>query len=164
MLLTFYFVAVSILLLLTADTVYADSSWVWLTDTQPFALLPVATVLTITIEVVVIRYLSAARPFRRVLLVVTLANAVSFLLPYVILWLENQWYGSFSQILSSGPYYIVGGFYLLLTLILELPLTYGLLRGNTEHQRKLVFSIVLSNVLTTGMVALMERMLTAGHF
>ena len=47
-------VIISFLLCILPQTVYADSSWVWLTDMRPIFILPVAAVLTIVIETVVI--------------------------------------------------------------------------------------------------------------
>ena len=71
---------VSILLCIFPQTVYADSSWVWLTDMRPIYILPVAAVLTIAIETVVIWGICKPGSIWKVMWVALIANACSFLL------------------------------------------------------------------------------------
>ena len=156
---------VSILLCIFPQTVYADSSWVWLTDMRPIYILPVAAVLTIAIETVVIWGICKPGSIWKVMWVALIANACSFLLPYVVLYCESKAeIYSFSEMLDLGPNWIVGWLFLALTILFEMPIAYVLLKNQVESVKKLLITIVGVNVITTAMVAVIERMVTNGYW
>jgi hypothetical protein len=92
------------------------------------------------------------------------ANAASFLLPYAFLKADLSWYGTFEDILDSGPHYIVSGVFLLLTLLVEMPIVYNVLKSNVQDMKKLQLTIIISNVITTAGVAIIERLITEGYW
>ena len=72
----------SVMLLYLSESVYADSSWVWISETRPYNVLPYVVILTLTIEIVMINYMAKVDRLGKTSLVVTIANLCSFLLPY----------------------------------------------------------------------------------
>ena len=149
---------------LIPQVAFADSSWVWLTDKRPFDILPVVAAATIVIEVLSIWLIPCTRKFVKTAAVVVIANAVSFLFPYFILLVTDTWYGTFQDKLNAGPNYIVGGLFLFITLLLEVPITYQLLKEDVRNTRTLLITIISANVATTAMVAIVERLITEGYW
>ena len=94
---------------------------------------------------------------------VILANAASFLLPYALL-LSDPVYPRFDDVLNAGPNYIVGFGFVMLTLLIEIPVVYNLLKKHVDSKKKLLWAIVGSNTVTTAMVAVIERMVTNGYW
>ena len=92
-----------------------------------------------------------------------LANAASFLLPYALL-LNDPVYPKFDDMLNAGPNYIVGAGFVILTLVLEIPIVYNLLKKHVDSKKKLLWSIIGSNIVTTAMVAVIERIVTDGYW
>lgn len=90
--------------------------------------------------------------------------AVSFLFPYFILLVTDTWYGSFQDKLNAGPCYIVGSLFLFIILLLEVPITYQLLKSDVRNKKILLITIIAANTVTTGMVAVVERMITEGYW
>ncbi|MEC5424824.1 hypothetical protein QGM71_15160 [Virgibacillus sp. C22-A2] len=162
-------------LLLTAfyqQTVYANSSWQWLTS-SPKQLLPFAIVLTIGIEVTAILVLGKLKKdlslSGKTVGIIAIANLVSFIIPYFFRAIEhlgvsggwgNAWYDAF----ASGPYYIVLSGYLFFTIAIELPIIYSFLSKYTNNKRNLLGIILSVNILTTIIVAVMERMMFPGQW
>ena len=153
----------AIIMVLMPQAAFADSSWIWLTDNRPFDILPPVAAATIIIEVLAIWLIPHTGHFLKTAGVVILANAASFLLPYATL-LTNQVYPEFQDALNSGPYYIVSAAFVILTLGLELPIVYNLLKKHVDNKKKLLWTIIGSNVVTTVMVAVIERIVTDGYF
>ena len=151
------------ILFLMPQTVFADSSWVWLTDTRPFDILPPVALATIVIEVLAIWLIPHTGKLIKTAVAVTLGNAASFLFPYALM-LADQVYPKFDDVLNAGPNYIVGFEYMLLTLFIEIPIVYTILEKHVDSKKKLVWSIVGSNIVTTAMVAVIERMVTDGYW
>ena len=156
---------IAIFTTLIPQTVHADSSWIWLTRYRPWDVLPPVALATIVIEVLAIWLIPHTDNFWKTALAVILANLISFLLPYFYMLFgpENPGY-SFSQLLDSGPYYNAGGFFVFLTLFLEAPIVYNLLRKHVGSTKKLLWTIIVSNITTTAMVAVIERMITHGEW
>lgn len=103
---------------------------------------------------------------RKVLGVVLAGNLISFLIPYLFVYLDGKEMGfrSFVEIVAKGPLYIVGALYLFLTLILEIPIvSFGLKKDITDRKRGYLV-IGVANVLTTVMVAVIERILCYGQW
>ena len=150
--------------ILLPSTVYANSSWHWLTI-SPRWLLPFAISLTLLIETLaVIKPGKVTKP-KKALLIISLANLLSFVAPY----LERAYRfiptsGGFSVFAAfeKGPYYMILFGYLVLTLCVELPVVYLLLRRDTSDQKSLGKAIVLANTATTLLVAVLERLICRG--
>ena len=126
----------SLMLLILPQAVFADSSWCWLTDTRPFDILPPVALATIVIEVLAIWLIPNTGKLMKTAVAVILA----------------------------GPNYIVGAGFVILTLVLEIPIVYNLLKKHVDSKKKLLWSIVGSNIVTTAMVAVIERMVTDGYW
>ena len=156
-------VAVILGIALIPAAVYADSSWIWLTDYRPFDILPPVALATIVIEVLAIWKIPHTRKFIKTAVAVILANAASFLLPYAIC-LNDPVYHDFDRVLDAGPNYIVGIGFLMLTFMIEIPIIYNLLKKHVGSRRKLLWTIVGSNIATTAMVAVVERLVTEGYW
>ena len=153
----------SLMLLIVPQAVFADSSWCWLTDTRPFDILPPVALATIVIEVLAIWLIPNTGKLMKTAVAVILANAASFLLPYALL-LNDPVYPKFDDMLNAGPNYIVGAGFVILTLVLEIPIVYNLLKKHVDNKKKLLWSIIGSNIVTTAMVAVIERMVTNGYW
>ena len=153
----------SLMLLILPQAVFADSSWCWLTDTRPFDILPPVALATVVIEVLAIWLIPNTGKLMKTAVAVILANAASFLLPYSVL-VFNQVYPKFEDALNAGPNYIVGFGFVMLTLLIEIPIVYNLLKKHVDSKKKLLWSIIGSNIVTTAMVAVIERMVTNGYW
>ena len=143
---------------------FADSSWIWISEKRPFDILPWVAIGTILIEWLSIWLIPKTGQALKALGTVTLANAASFLLPYAFLKASLSWYGTFDHILDSGPHYIVSGVFLLLTIIIEMPIVYNVLKSNVQSKRMLQITIIVSNIITTAGVAVIERLITEGYW
>ena len=159
------FLIIAIFILLIPRTVYADSSWIWLTKCRPWDVLPPVALATIVIEVLAIWLIPHTDNFRKTALVVIVANVISFVVPYAYLLIDplNPGY-PYPELLESGPYYIISGFFVFLTLFLEVPIVYNLLKKHVESKKKLLWTIIASNITTSLMVAVIERMISYGQY
>lgn len=149
-------------------TAYANSSWHWLT-TSPMTILPFAIVFTLFIETITIARFNNISNTNKVFVIVSLANLLSFLAPYLIRayrFIPTSGGYSISAAFNKGPYYIVLSGYLLLTLIVELPVVYSYLRKEVAktNKRNLIQTIIVSNVITTLSVAICERLICIGQW
>lgn len=145
---------------------FANSSWVWLT-VSPMTVLPFAVILTLLLETIGIAYANKISNRKRVFSLVTIANILSFLAPYIYRAMRfSPTTGGFSlpSAFEKGPYYIVLTGYLFLTLIIEIPFVYHFLRNECENKKRLLISILSVNVVTTIIVAVMERILCRGQW
>ena len=116
--------AIVFLFVLFSATVYANSSWHWLTK-SPFDILPYVVILTLLIEYVIIKWVNSITCSFRLFIIVCLANMASFLLPYAVWFIpDDSRIYTFEMAIRSIPIYTVGGFYLFLTLIAEIPIVY----------------------------------------
>lgn len=153
-------------LLMIPLQVYANSSWVWISEKRPYDLLPVVIVATLLIESLVINYIASIRQYKKVFSVVLLANLVSFLIPYLLEWINCIMIPiyDFSDSLEAGPFYNVGGLYLLCTLAAEVPIVYNLFKNVVTNKRRLMITIAAVNVITTVLVAIVERKFCYGSW
>ena len=152
------------LTILFSTSAYANSSWHWLTKTAPFDILPYAVVLTLGIEYFSLKKANLIQKPFRLLMVICAANLASFLLPFALfLWPSVTGY-TFKMTINHLPIYMIGFGYLFLTLIVEVPAVYFSLQGVVENKKKLVLSIVVTNVITTVMVAIIERIVCKGSW
>ena len=152
------------LMVLFPVNAFADSSWVWISEKRPFDILPWVALGTILIEWLSIWLIPRTGHAFKVLGIVMVANAASFLLPYAFLKADLSWYGTFEHILDSGPHYIVSGVFLLLTLLVEMPIVYNVLKSKVQDKKKLQLTIIISNMITTAGVAIIERLITEGYW
>ncbi|MCQ2547002.1 MAG: hypothetical protein MJ161_05585 [Clostridia bacterium] len=155
--------AFAIIMIFIPQAVFADSSWIWLTDNRPFDILPPVAAATIVIETLAIWLIPHTGHFLKTAGIVILANAASFLLPYAIL-LTDQVHPGLQNVLNSGPYYIVSAFFLSLTIGLEFPIIYNSLKKHVDNKKKLLCTIIGANIVTTVMVAVIERIVTDGYY
>lgn len=143
----------------------ANSSWMWLT-TSPLPVFPLAVLVTLLVETVLIKRASGAK-MGKVLLTVSLANLFSFIVPYLLRayqMIPTQGRFSVLAAFERGPFYIVATGYLVLTLVLELPVVYLLLARDSAKKARLALTIIGVNILTTGLVALAERLICSGRY
>jgi len=145
---------------------YANSSWHWITS-SPLKVLPFAIVFTLFLETIAVVKFGKVVNSKKAFIIISFANLLSFLAPYF----ERAYRfiptsGGFSILaaFNKGPYYIVLAGYLLLTIIIELPVVYFLLRKNTKNRTRLIVSILISNTITTLLVAICERIICIGQW
>jgi hypothetical protein len=146
--------------------VYANSSWHWIT-TSPMKVLPYVIILTLIIEIAFVFTMGKIQSFKRVFYVISLANLFSYLAPYIeraYRFIPTSGSFSISAAFNKGPYYIVLTGYLLLTIIVELPITFILLRKYAKSKTMLAISILSANIVTTIAVAIIERTLCVGQW
>lgn len=156
-----------IMILFLSSEAYANSSWHWVT-TSPMKILPFAVISTLLIETVsVVRFGNVANT-RKALKIVSLANVISFIAPYA----ERAYrFSAVSRgisllfaVFDKGPYYMILSGYLLLTVVVELPVVYYFLSKETVNKKRLTQAIVLSNVITTLSIAVLERIICKGRW
>jgi len=153
-------------LFLFPSIVYANSSWHWVTA-SPIKVLPFAVVFTILIETASVTKLGGVSDSKKAFYIICLANLMSFITPY----LERAYrfiptsggYSIFAAF-NKGPYYIILAGYLILTIAVELPIVYFLLRKDSVSRKNLLVSILLSNIVTTLLVAVCERIICVGQW
>lgn len=146
-------------------TAYANSSWIWISETRPWDILPWVIVGTLVIEILAIRLFGGEKKLGRIALFVTLGNLISFLVPYLLKWISYAIQGfDFDKYLNHAPSFIVGLGFLALTLIVELPLVYFTVKPKDAPRRKLLWTIVGANVVTTALTAIVEQTLCRGHW
>ena len=150
-------------------TVSANSSWHWVT-VSPFVVFPFAVVFTLLIETVAIKKIARTASLKKTLLVVGLANLASFLAPYLFrAWRSIPTSGGFNLLdaFNRGPYYIILGGFLALTLLVEVPVVVWLLHRELPEKTtrtRLIFTTVIANIVTTLLVAVCERLLCRGQW
>ncbi len=143
---------------------YANSSWHWVTI-SPLKILPIAIITTLLFEAVVIAKLGKISDYNKTFLIVSFANLFSFLFPYLIrAYRFIPTSGGFDLLaaFNKGPYYMVLTGYLVLTILVELPIVYLLLKKVAKSRLMLIISIVSSNIITTLLVAFFERQICKG--
>lgn len=147
-------------------TACANSSWVWISETRPYDVLPFVAVATLIIETAAINIFLKVENWHKTFVGVLIGNLISFAVPYIGYSNTTPYAGYYTlgQILNRGPFYTVGGAFLLITLLVELPFMYFWLKKDVKNKRLLVIVTVLANVVTTAMVALCERLLCEGYY
>ncbi len=144
---------------------YANSSWIWISETRPWDILPVVVLVTLVVEILAIRLFSGDKRTGRIALFVTLGNLLSFLVPYLFKWLAYTMDGfGFDKYLNHFPSFITSTFYFALTLIVELPLVYCALVPKEKPSRKLMWTVIAANIVTTALTAVAEHTLCQGHW
>lgn len=144
---------------------FANSSWVWITESRPYDVLPFVIAFTLVAETYVIAYFSKIESKSRVFMPVLIGNLISYAMPYIVY--SNSFYGEvygLKHALDHSPYYTVGAAFLVMTLVAEFPTVYLSLKNKAENKKTLAISIVIINILTTAAVALVERLVCRGQW
>lgn len=144
-------------------TALANSSWCWLTDVRPIYIFPITAVLTIAIETAMINCFAKINNIGKTLLAVIIANLFSFACPYISYLFTTPLY-TLDQFINNTPSYVVTSVFVIITLVAEIPVVFLILRKNCKSKSALFISIFTSNVLTTAMVALIERLVCKGVY
>ena len=127
-------------------------------------------ILTLTIETWGVIYFGKIPKKLRAFIAVAFANIVSFLVPYIYSTFRlSKFYGSgwtyaWERSFNNGPNFIIGLYYLFLTLCIEIPLVYFSIRGSCRNKKTLIFTIVIVNIITTIVVAVLERIICQGQW
>ena len=147
-----------------------NSSWHWLT-TSVMPIFPVAVLLTLLIECSLIIAISRIQKIGKAVAIIVIANIASFAMPYlfkaVTLIGDFGWDyrgNSLIAVFEAGPFYIIGVFYLVLTALVEVPIVYLSLRQDAGKPKSLLASVVLVNVFTTTLIAIVERTISVGSW
>ena len=147
--------------------VSANSSWCWISETRPYDILPWVALATILIETwMIIRY-GKTDEVIHVIAVVILVNFISFVFPYIIYYASRSMMvvdKDFRSMLEHWPAYTVGGWFLVLTIVLEVPILYFDLKEKVANKKSLLKILIIANVLTTLMVAVVERIACRGRW
>lgn len=147
--------------ILSTVSVFADSSWIWISETRPYDLFPIVIILTLIVEIIAINYWAEVHMLLKTCIVVTLANLASFLIPY---WITVYIDGVHQYPDTLNDYHsIVIGPYLILTFMLEVPIIMLLLKKNADKKKLFIVTLV-ANVLTTLMVYAIEKIFCEGYY
>ena len=95
------FLLISVVLFDT--TVFANSSWQWISETRPFDLLPIVAVATIFIETAAINWGGNVHRLYKVFGMNILANMVSFLVPYLLNWADQVTHMKYPVFSAENP-------------------------------------------------------------
>lgn len=155
-------------------TASANSSWIWVSETRPLDLLPIVIVVTLAIEIYAVNRFAGVKNLKKVIPVVTLANLVSFIVPYVwgamspdnayaFLVFEEGIFYAIDHLVEHWPFYTVSFFFMILTLILEVPIVYLFFKKKEENKKRLFYVIVVANTLTTVITFAVERIFCFGE-
>lgn len=166
-----FFLGLPILCLIFPTIAWANSSWHWVT-VSPKQILPIAVIVTLAVETIGLITFGKVRGNLRAFIAVAFANTVSFVTPYLERavpmfyrgTVPGDWNHAWDKAFNAGPYYMVGIGYFLLTILLELPLIYCFLRKHTESKKQLFIAIIFVNIITTAIVAIMERIFCQGQW
>ena len=156
-------------------TAFANSSWQWISSTRPLDLLPVVIIVTLLIEIIAVNYIAKVKTLKRVIPVVSLANLSSFLVPYIWLGIspynvyslytpEEGLFYSINYTAQATPTFTISFSYLLITLFVETPIVYLLLRKNVPNRKVLAAVIIAANILTTVITFAVERIFCHGKW
>ncbi|MBR2417106.1 MAG: hypothetical protein IKB12_00605 [Clostridia bacterium] len=155
----------ALLILAFSFTAFANSSWVWISETRPYDVLPFVAIATLIIETAALNLILKTGNWHKVFSGVLIGNLISFAVPYIGYSNTPPYYDMpLSYILERGPFYTVGAAFLFLTVAVELPFIYFWLKKDVKNKKLLVLVTVVANVVTTAMVALVERLLCEGYY
>lgn len=171
---TLFSLAIAMLLVvLFPITAYANSSWHWISSSRPLDLFPIVVIVTLLIEIFCINYIAKIKDLKRVIPVVSLANLVSFVVPYI--WLgvnpRNVYTASGEDIfyvikytVEHTPTFTVSLVFLVMTLLVETPIVYLFFKDRVQNKKNLIFNIILINFITTAITFAVERLFCYGEW
>ncbi len=146
-------------------TAFGNSSRGWISETRPYDVLPFVAAATLAIETVAPNLILKIGNWHKVFSGVLIGNLISFAVPYIGYSNTPPYYDMpLSYILERGPFYTVGAAFLFLTVAVELPFMYFWLKKDVKNKKLLILVTVVANIVTTAMVALVERLLCEGHW
>ena len=147
-------------------TALANSSWVWITESRPYDVLPFVIVFSLVAETYAIKIFAGVKNTAEAFVPVLIGNILSYALPYVDHSQITPYAGYYTlaQIIETGPHYTVGTIFLVITLAVEIPVVYLLLRKKAENKKHLIYVTLAVNIITTVVVALIERIICRGHW
>ena len=158
-------VTTSMLIFIFSLTAFANSSWVWISETRPYDVLPFVAIATLIIETAALNGFLKIGNWHKVFSGVLIGNLISFAVPYIGYSNTTPYYDMpLSYILERGPFYTVGAAFLFLTVAVELPFIYFWLKKDVKNKKLLVLTTVMANIVTTVMVAVAERVLCEGRW
>lgn len=165
-------VAIAIFLVaLFPVSVSANSSWHWISLTNPLDIFPLVVIITLVSETLLIKKFAGTENTKisKLFCIITFANLLSFLIPYAVefnTWIEEKWYDgyTFSEWVMKTPFYTTGVEFLIMTLLIEVPVVFLVLRKRTDNIKRLILVLTVTNVLSTIIVAIIERMLCYGSW
>ncbi|MCR5636438.1 MAG: hypothetical protein K6F76_04585 [Clostridiales bacterium] len=171
----FSFLSVLLLVFLFPTVAFANSSWQWISSTRPLNLLPIVIIVTLLIEIISVNYIAKVKSLKIVISVVSLANLASFLVPYIWLGIspynvyslytpEEGLFYSINYTAQATPTFTVSLSYLLITLFVETPIVYLLLRKKVPNRKVLAAVIIAANILTTAITFAVERIFCHGEW
>ncbi len=144
-------------------TAFANSSWVWISESRPYDVLPWVAIGTLIIETISLVIFAKIKNGFKVFALVTIANVISFAAPYLVnLMIYSHQMIPFDKYLEHWPSYTVGILFCIVTILIELPIVYFSLRKNAVSVKKFVITIIVSNIVTTILVAIIERIFCEG--
>ena len=153
-----------ILTLIFPQTAWADSSWIWISETRPWDILPFVIIGTLFVETVGVAMVIKTRKIFKIFCIICLGNMLSFGLAYLLPYIDEAGLGySYKQMLNAG-FYTAGVGLLLLTIVVELPVEYLFLKKYTDKPRILMYTIIICNVITTVGVGIVERTVCQGYY
>ena len=154
---------ISLLVTCMTSLAYANSSWHWISETQPFDILPWVVIATLAIEISVLCWCIKDSHVRVVIFVLA-ANVLSFVAPFFLDWGLGQYQilgYDFERFLNHTPRYIIGMTYGILTLAVEVPVLYNMFKEKVDKKKLLNVTIAV-NIFTTVMVFAIERIVCEG--
>lgn len=151
-------------------TAYGNSSWHWFTE-QPLTILPIVVGSTLLLEIVLICLSNQIKPSFVPISGIVLANLLSFLLPVIALGIfpeagmeTEPLFERVNYYATNLPVYMVNIGFLFLTLIAEVPIVYVVFKKYVVNRKRLLYSILIVNCLTTLVIAVIERILFKGSW
>lgn len=160
-----FFIVCLITLQFFGITAFANSSWIWISKTRPYDVLPWVVIGTLLIETISLFAFAKLKNKFKTFVFVTLANAISFAAPYLVnlvLYYEQRF--PFENYLDNWPSYTVGIIFCVVTILIELPVVYFSLRKEADSNKKFIITVVVSNIVTTVLVAITERIFCVGRW
>ncbi len=155
---------ITMLFCLISTVAYANSSWHWISEKRPYDVLPFVIVLTLIIEILSVIFIAGVKQNKlKAVIVVIVGNLLSFAAPYISAATDRFMY-TFRQILEHLPFYTVSFWYMVTTLIIEIPVVYNCLKNNAKSKKALLVTIIVSNIFTTLMTGVAERLLCRGEW
>ena len=147
-------------------TAFANSSWVWISETRPYDVLPFVAAATLAIETAALNLILKIGNWHKVFSGVLIGNLISFAVPYIGYSNTTTYAGYYTltQILQRGPFYTVGAAFLIITVAVELPFMYFWLKKSVKSKKLLILTTIIANIVTTAMVAIVERLLCEGYY
>ena len=141
---------------------YANSSWHWVSDKRPYDVLPFVIIITLLIETFAVTHFAKVKNLFKAFFVILISNILSFIFPYFTYAFDEIY--TFEQVIDYSPSYTIGFAYLIATLVIEFPLVYGFLFKDASNEKSLVSSIIISNIITTVLIFIIERIFCAGSW